>query len=166
MSNTGADAIVNYSQPAHNIVARIIGAALMLGVAYIHYLDLGGKMSEVPYLGYMYIALIAGLIVSAILLFARPRAGWTLGGTLALLTFIGYCVNRTVGMPGAMDDIGNWSESIGVTSLVVEGAMILLSAVMLGLRRSTPTNRSYCNARPLLRVVARTSDATGARGEP
>lgn len=121
-------------RPRADTLARITGAALMLGVAYIHYLDLGSKMSEVPYLGYMYIALIIGSVVSAVLLFVRPRLGWTLGGLLALGAFVGYAVNRTVGMPLAMDDIGNWGEPLGVASLVAEGAMVVLSAATLGLR--------------------------------
>ncbi len=116
------------------ILPRVIGALLMLGIAVIHYLDLGDKLTEVPYIGYLYLALIAGSIVAAGLLFYRPRTGWTLGGTLALLTFIAYCVNRTVGMPNAMDDIGNWGEPLGVASLVVEGLMVVLSAVMLSRR--------------------------------
>lgn len=140
MTYPRAESQKNPSQPSSSLVARIVGAALMLGVAYIHYLDLGGKLEEVPYLGYMYIALIIGSLFAAGLLFVRPRAGWTLGGTLALLTFIGYCINRTVGMPGAMDDIGNWSEPLGVASLIVEGTMVVLSATILGLRRSVPVH--------------------------
>lgn len=117
-----------------SILTRTLGAFLLLGIAVIHWLDLGGKMAEVPYLGYMYLALIAGSVFATVLLFVRPRAGWTLGGLLALATFIGYCVNRTVGMPNAMDDIGNWGEPLGVASLFVEGAMVLLSAAVLRLR--------------------------------
>ena len=113
---------------------RVLGALLLLTIAVIHYLDLGGKLAEVPYLGYMYIALMVGSVVAAGLLFYRPRAGWTLGGTLALLTFIAYCLSRTTGLPNATDDIGNWGEPLGVASLVVEGAMVILSAVMLGRR--------------------------------
>ena len=116
-------------------LARLTGAALMLGVAYIHWLDLPGKMAEVPYLGYMYFALIALSVLAAALLFVRPRVGWTLGGALALATFIAYCLNRTVGLPYALDDIGNWGEPLGVASLFVEGAMVVLSAVMLGWQR-------------------------------
>lgn len=137
MTYSRTDELKNSSQPLSNFAARSVGAVLMFGVAYIHYLDLGGKLAETPYLGYMYIALILGSVAAATLLFVRPQAGWTLGGTLALLTFIGYCINRTVGMPNAIDDIGNWGEPLGVASLVVEGAMIVLSAVILGLRRST-----------------------------
>lgn len=40
-------------QSLDSTLARVTGAVLMLGVAYIHWLDLGGKMTEVPYLGYL-----------------------------------------------------------------------------------------------------------------
>lgn len=130
-------------QDDSSFLFRLLGALLLLSIAAIHYLDLGGKLAEVPYLGFMYMALIVGSLLSAVLLFVRPRAGWTLGGALALATVIGYCVNRTVGLPNAMDDIGNWSEPLGVASLVVEGAMVFLSAAMLRLRHlSAPGRRS------------------------
>ena len=133
MSNQPA-VIVTETEPSSATLPRVIGALLLLGIAVIHYLDLSGKLAEVPYLGYMYIALIIGSALAAGLLFYRPRAGWTLGATLALLTLIGYGLNRTVGLPYAMDDIGNWGEPLGVASLIVEGLMVVLSAVMLGRR--------------------------------
>lgn len=135
MSHTSPPTVFVTSRQPATIFPRVVGALLLLGIALIHGLDLGGKLAEVPYLGLLYIALITGSVLAAALLFVRPRAGWALGGTLALLTFAGYCVNRTVGLPGAVDDIGNWGEPLGVASLVVEGMMILLSAAMLGLRR-------------------------------
>ena len=119
MSHTSPRAVFVTPHPLA-VFPRVVGALLLLGIALIHGLDLGGKLQEVPYLGYLYIALIAGLVLAAALLFVRPRAGWT----LALLTFVAYCVNRTVGLPGAVDDIGNWGEPLGVASLVVEGAML------------------------------------------
>jgi hypothetical protein len=33
-------------------------------------------------------------------------------------------MTRTVGMPGAMDDIGNWLEPVGLVSIVVEAFVI------------------------------------------
>ena len=131
MSHTSPPTVLVTSRQPAMIFPRVVGALLLLGIALIHGLDLGGKLQEVPYLGYLYIALIAGLVLAAALLFVRPRAGWT----LALLTFVAYCVNRTVGLPGAVDDIGNWGEPLGVASLVVEGAIVFLSAAMLGFRR-------------------------------
>ena len=38
---------------------------------------------------------------------------------LALAVIFGYVINRTVGMPGSMGDIGNWFEPLGLLSLGV-----------------------------------------------
>lgn len=133
MSHQPTTVVVTETEPS-NILPRVVGALLMLAIAVIHYLDLPGKMAETPYLGYMYIALMVGSVVAAALLFYRPRTGWTLGGLLALGAFIAYCLNRTVGLPDAMDDIGNWGEPLGVASLIVEGLMVVLSVAMLSRR--------------------------------
>ena len=133
MSNQPA-VIVTETNSSATVLPRIIGALLLLAIAVIHYLDLGGKLAEVPYLGYLYIALMVGSVVAAGLLFYRPRAGWTLGGLLALGAFVAYCLSRTTGLPNATDDIGNWGEPLGIASLIVEGVMVLLSAAMLSRR--------------------------------
>ena len=45
---------------------------------------------------------------------------------------LGYVVNRTVGMPGATDDIGNWTEPLGLASIVAEGMTV--AAALAGWR--------------------------------
>ena len=135
MSNQPA-VIVTETDSSSAVLPRVLGALLLLAIAVIHYLDLPGKMSETPYLGYLYIALMIGSVLAAGLLFYRPRAGWTLGGLLALGAFVAYCLSRTTGLPAATDDIGNWAEPLGVASLIVEGVMVILSATMLGRRTS------------------------------
>jgi hypothetical protein len=41
--------------------------------------------------------------------------------------FAGYVINRTVGLPQAIDDIGNWTEPLGLASLLVEGFVIAIA---------------------------------------
>jgi hypothetical protein len=41
--------------------------------------------------------------------------------------FAGYVINRTVGLPQATDDIGNWTEPLGLASLLVEGFVIAIA---------------------------------------
>ena len=42
--------------PRHrNVIARALGVIALGAVAWVHLADLSGKMSEVPYLGVMYI---------------------------------------------------------------------------------------------------------------
>jgi hypothetical protein len=57
---------------------------------------------------------------------------------LAAATFLGYCLSRTTGLPAATDDIGNWTETLGVLSLVAEGAVVALASAALLRRRGAP----------------------------
>src|SRR5436305_246919 len=87
---------------SHRIVARAVAAVGLLGIGLIHLLDLPSKMKETPYLGVAYILLIVGtLFASAWLAVRDNRNAWILGGGIALLTLVGFVVNRTVGMPHA-----------------------------------------------------------------
>ena len=99
----------------------------LLGIAWIHFLDLADKMEETPYLGVAYLGLIAGCAAAVVLLARRDRRGFLLAGGLAGATIIGYALSRTTGLPAATDDIGNWTETLGVWSLVVEGAVVMLA---------------------------------------
>jgi hypothetical protein len=64
------------------------------------------------------------------------RRDFAAAAVLAAAVLIGFSVNRTVGMPGAMDDIGNWFEPLGLLSLVAE-AFVLWQAIaaVVGLSR-------------------------------
>jgi len=103
-----------------------------LSIALIHVLDLQSKLDETPYLGVAYIALIVGCVVAAgALLHAPTRTAWMLTFGLSLAALLGYVINRTVGMPNATDDIGNWLEPLGLASLLVEGCVVLVSGYAL-----------------------------------
>jgi hypothetical protein len=115
-------------------VRRALAAIGLVGIALIHVLDLPGKLEEAPYLGVAYLALIGASLVAAEALVRRDTVlAWLATGGIALATLGGYIVNRTIGMPGAMDDIGNWLEPLGLASLFVEGAVAALA--LIGLTR-------------------------------
>ena len=120
-----------------HVLRRGVAAVGLLGIALIHVIDLPDKLEEVPYLGVAYIGLVvASLLVAEALVRRDDRRAWVLSAGLAASVILGYVVNRTVGMPGAMDDIGNWLEPLGVASLFVEGVVLLASLVAL-VRRPT-----------------------------
>jgi hypothetical protein len=105
----------------HRVIARAAAVVGLLGIALIHLLDLPGKIHETPYLGVAYIVLIVAAVAAAAALVHRDtRGGWVLGTVLASATVVAFVVNRTVGMPGATGDIGNWLEPLGLASLFVE----------------------------------------------
>ena len=118
--------------PNQNHTARGAGVVGLGGIALIHLLDLQGKLSETPYLGIAYIALIVGCVLAAgMLIRGDVRQGWILGGGLAAATLVGYAINRSLGMPAATEDIGNWLEPLGLASVFVEACVALLAAVEL-----------------------------------
>ena len=121
------------AQFSSTVLTKSLAFLSLAAIVVVHFLDLGDKLAETPYLGYAYLALIAGCLVAAFMI-ARTgdRRGWLLGGALALGAIIAYALTRTTGLPGAMDDIGNWLEPLGVVALISEGVMVLLSAYVLG----------------------------------
>jgi hypothetical protein len=119
--------------------ARATIAAGLGGLVVIHAVDAVGKWNEARYVFWMYMAAIVAAIVAAgWTVFTRSRTALLASAAVAGGVLLGYAVNRTVGLPGATDDIGNWTEPLGLASLVVEAATVLVAtgAYALSGRRS------------------------------
>lgn len=116
---------------------RRIAVGLALAVtAAIHVLDLPGKVEEAPYLAVSYVF----LIVAAVVIMERIFRGGILIDYLAaiglgLAILLAFVVNRTIGLPGATGDIGNWLEPLGLLSLIVEGFVVWQAAAAVALLR-------------------------------
>ncbi|MEP6462123.1 MAG: hypothetical protein ABJC62_01615 [Frankiaceae bacterium] len=130
---------------AHRFTLRLLGAALALAIAYIHIKDQGGfpgnKAPRYVGMGY-YLLELAALAVAVALLAGVGRhtvQAWLVAVGVAAGPLIGYTLSRGPGLPGYTDDRGNWSEPIGVASVVVEALLLLLAAAaLIRARRSTP----------------------------
>ncbi len=106
--------------------ATILG---LLGIALIHLLDLPGKWEETRYLGIGYVLVIAASLVLAEIVATRvSKNAMYASAALSLAVLIGFVVNRTVGMPNATEDIGNWGEPLGLASLFVEAITVWVTA--------------------------------------
>jgi hypothetical protein len=123
------------AEQAH-IVERAAAVVGLAGIALVHLLDVEDRLTEVPYIGWLFVALIASsLALAAALIRSDDRRAWLGAGLLAGATIVGYIVTRTVGMPndgGA--DIGNWTEPLGLASLLIEGAVVALAVSRLASR--------------------------------
>jgi hypothetical protein len=127
---TDAIAVHQLRTAVRDSAVRATTAIGLGGIAVIHAVDGIGKWSETRYLFWMYMALIAASVITAagVLFSHSPR--WLLAAAgLAASVFAGYVINRTVGLPQATGDIGNWTEPLGLASLLVEGFVV---AVALG----------------------------------
>ncbi|MEH3052849.1 MAG: hypothetical protein PGN13_02435 [Patulibacter minatonensis] len=123
----------------------------LLGTALVHVIDGIGKWSEVRYEFWLFMALVVGCVALAGgFLFTRSRL--LLPATLGLIVpaFIAYVLSRTTGLPQSTDDIGNWTEPIGVVNVFVELAVLAVAAPALALGRS----RSRSNARAAVLATA------------
>lgn len=106
---------------------RATTAVGLAGIAVIHAVDAVGKWSETRYMFWMYMGLIvASLSTAAAVLLSRSRLPLAAAAGLAASAALGYVLSRTTGLPSATEDIGNWTEPLGLASLVVEGSLIAL----------------------------------------
>lgn len=130
---------------AATVAAALAGAVLAIAVSVIHVMDQGGltALKDPAYIGYGWWALeITGVITAALLLARRTTAGWLLALGVAAGPLLGFILTRSVGLPLATEDIGNWTEPIGLASIAVETtllalALTMLRPVLLRLRSST-----------------------------
>jgi hypothetical protein len=113
----------------------LVGALLCAFVVAIHVIDQGGPTSlrDPEYVGYLYYALeIAGAIAFLLLVSRRAALlGWVVALGVAVGPLVGYLTSRSIGLPNYTDDIGNWTEPLGLTSLAVEGLLLICALYAL-----------------------------------
>jgi hypothetical protein len=115
----------SFDAVARDVLTRALAVVGLLGIALIHTLDAIPTFSELPYKAWLYVVLITGAIAVAAMIVRRPtRWVWTAAGALVGGAIVGFVYSRTVGLPGAPDDIGNWTEPLGVASLFVESIVL------------------------------------------
>ena len=105
-------------------IVRSVAVVGLAGVALIHVLDAHDTFVATPYKGWLYVGLIVGSLTAAGALVRRsdPRA-WAGAAALSVGAILAFVYSRTVGMPAWADDIGNWTEPLGLASLFVEAAV-------------------------------------------
>src|SRR6266566_1055890 len=109
-------------------IVRSVAVVGLAGVALIHVLDAHDTFVATPYKGWLYVGLIAGSLLAAGALVRRnDTRAWAAAGALSLAAFLAFVYSRTVGLPASADDIGNWWEPLGLSSLFVEGSLVAVS---------------------------------------
>jgi hypothetical protein len=122
----------NLDAASRDVLTRGLAAIGLLGVALIHVVDAIPTFAEVPYEGWLYVGLIlSAVIIAGCLVRRASRAAWTAAAGLVGAAILVYVYSRTVGLPRAADDVGNWSDPLGVASLFVEGSVLVVAGYAL-----------------------------------
>jgi len=126
-------------------------AATALVAAAAHVPVTGEHLREAPYIGVLFIALEVALVVLAgLVLVSTSRLVWWAAAVVPALAVVAYAVSRTVGLPQIGDDVGNWTEPLGVVSVVAETLMVLLVVA----RGISPVRRLHGRLLPAVLATA------------
>jgi hypothetical protein len=105
-------------------------AALVAGAAHVPVTP--EHLEEVPYVGRLFVALAVVCVAGGLLLAVRDVvlvwAGLAAANLAAVVLFV---VSRGPGMPGMSDDIGDWTNELGIISVASESLVVVLALVAL-----------------------------------
>jgi hypothetical protein len=72
---------------------------------------------------------VAGIVLAVLLVSADNVWTWAATGLVAALALAGYVLSRSVGLPTIRDDVGQWSDPLGM--LAMAGEVLMLATAML-----------------------------------
>ena len=140
--STQLDTNASAKHVVRDAIARAIAVVALAGVALVHVLDAPGSFQDAPYKGWLYVALILGcLAAAAALVRSSDLRAWAAAAALPLSAIAAFVISRTVGLPQGADDIGNWTEPLGMASLFIGGTLAGLSLMILQERTGLFTSR-------------------------
>lgn len=116
------------------------GIGLILASGLIHALGTQEMFREMQYMGILFALSVIGAAAAAVGIWRGERWGWQLGTLVAGGSIIAYFVTRTIGFPGFREN--SWeefTEPMGVLSLVVEGMFVATAAWVMTARAATST---------------------------
>ena len=122
---------------------RFTVTACCLTAAAAHLPVTEDHLHEAPYIGVLFIVLSAACVLTAGALLARDARVVYAAVMVTCAAAIGaYAWSRAVGLPQITDDVGNWTEPLGIVAVTAESAAVLASLAALGWSRVSSWPRS------------------------
>jgi hypothetical protein len=112
-------------------ILRATGIVMLFGIAVIHFVQLVPTFQQTPLLGVAFIFLIvAAVAVGAHLVRGAASSVylWLPVAVLGLAVIGGYTFTRMLSTPIDNVDVGNWSCTLGMAALFVEGMLVAIAA--------------------------------------
>jgi hypothetical protein len=122
--------------------AQWCASFLLLVAAGTHIPLIPAHLEEAPYVGWLFIALsVVCIALAAVILFVDRAGVWVVSGLVCLAAVVAFLASRTIGLPEIEDDIGNWTEPLGIPAVASEVLMAVLAYVHVR-RLRTPARRA------------------------
>jgi peptidoglycan/LPS O-acetylase OafA/YrhL len=116
--------------------ARVLAVAALATTSAVHAPVTIEHLHEIPYLGYTFAALVllTGAAAGSLLVESRTPV-WVAVILLCGGALVAYVVSRTVGLPQADDDIGDWANPLGLVAGAAELVVVVVAGLVLLRRR-------------------------------
>lgn len=112
--------------------ARLPTAVVLLIVAVVHVPVTPEHLEEATYIGVLFIALsVACVALAALLLIVDSHPVWLATVTVNALAVMAYVASRSTGLPQIGDDVGNWTEPLGMAAVLAEVVSTLIAISVL-----------------------------------
>jgi len=101
-------------------------AGALSATAAIHMTLVPEHLHEAPYAGGLFIALSVAALTAAMLLSATDHEFvWLAAAAMSLGAIVAYFLSRSVGLPSMSDDIGDWTNPLGLAALACETVVLI-----------------------------------------
>jgi hypothetical protein len=123
----------------NSAILRATGIVLLMSLAVIHIVQLVPTFQQTPLLGVGYLFVIATAVVVGARLVKDHQSAvqlWFPVAALGAAVFAGYAFTRILSTPLDSQDVGNWSCTLGMAALFVEGLLVAVAAYAISLRRA------------------------------
>jgi hypothetical protein len=123
--------------PRHSRWRWVLIPAVMTAAA-AHLPVIRPHLTEAPYMGLLFIVLTSAcVLLAAALISWDSRIVYALAALTCSLAVLGYLATRLVAFPMLSDDVGNWLEPLGITSIIAETIVAL--AALAAMRTAAQT---------------------------
>jgi hypothetical protein len=71
---------------------------------------------------------------------------WLISGAVCLAAVVAFLASRTVGLPQIGDDVGNWTEPLGIPAVASEALVVVVAWLHLRSRRTADLSPANVNS--------------------
>lgn len=116
-------------------VTHWLTVTLLVVAAVAHVPMTAEHLQEAPYMGVLFVMFtVAALLLAGGLAYGRSEIGYVVAAALCAAAVGAYVATRLVAFPLLSDDVGAWTEPLGLLCITTESAVVVMAGLKL-LRR-------------------------------